>query len=388
MKTSQSGMFSRPQLGFSLIELMIAMVIGLAIGAALIQLFIASRVTYNVSDGLARAQESARYALEIMNRDIRMADSEAICGNRSVDIRNWVDDPALAELMNQNPVMGWEYDGTGVEEELALPATGGTDPSDWSNGTDGLPAALASSTFQALAGSDVFAMYTLSPNRSGCSGCDQGKSGEVFPNIPTCPIGQQTGSCDAGIPQGAAFLAVNCDLGLGDVCINVPKGTASVLVCKGTEPAGHPGNWPPYNTETEFYQPSVIHYAVAESSASTAQRPRQALWRLINCGDGSGSPDLSCIREELVDGVESLQIFYRVRNEPGLWTAANIPGNRWDLVEAVHLNLIMASPEDADNRALAQTLLIEGDLEVTANDRRVRQVYSNVVAVRNRITVR
>lgn len=59
------------QSGLSLIELMIAMVLSLIIGAAVIQVFISQRETYRAQDDLSRVQENARFAFEQISRDLR-----------------------------------------------------------------------------------------------------------------------------------------------------------------------------------------------------------------------------------------------------------------------------------------------------------------------------
>ncbi|MFC1665831.1 PilW family protein, partial [Pseudomonadota bacterium] len=48
--------------GFTLIELMVAMVIGLFLLAGLIQIFFAGKQTYRLGDGLSRLQENGRFA--------------------------------------------------------------------------------------------------------------------------------------------------------------------------------------------------------------------------------------------------------------------------------------------------------------------------------------
>jgi type IV pilus assembly protein PilW len=59
--------------GVSLVELMIAMVIGLIVSGAAIALFATHRMTYNASESLGRIQESIRTAYEIMSKDVREA---------------------------------------------------------------------------------------------------------------------------------------------------------------------------------------------------------------------------------------------------------------------------------------------------------------------------
>ncbi|MGH8751673.1 MAG: PilW family protein, partial [Burkholderiales bacterium] len=61
------------QRGFSLIEIMIALVIGLIIIVALGQVFLGNKQTYKTQEDLARMQEDARFALETMSRAMRIA---------------------------------------------------------------------------------------------------------------------------------------------------------------------------------------------------------------------------------------------------------------------------------------------------------------------------
>jgi type IV pilus assembly protein PilW len=57
--------------GFSLVELMIAMLLGLFIIGGVISVFLSNRVAYRQNENLARMQENARYAFEVVGRDIR-----------------------------------------------------------------------------------------------------------------------------------------------------------------------------------------------------------------------------------------------------------------------------------------------------------------------------
>ncbi len=61
------------QSGFSLIELMIAMLIGLFLLFGVVQIFMGSRLTYQAHEGIGRIQENGRFAIEIMSRQVRMA---------------------------------------------------------------------------------------------------------------------------------------------------------------------------------------------------------------------------------------------------------------------------------------------------------------------------
>jgi type IV pilus assembly protein PilW len=59
--------------GLSLIELLVAVAIGGILMGGAITLFINNRATYEVTNDMARLQESARFAMQLMSQDIRMA---------------------------------------------------------------------------------------------------------------------------------------------------------------------------------------------------------------------------------------------------------------------------------------------------------------------------
>jgi type IV pilus assembly protein PilW len=69
--------------GFGLIELMIAMVLGLVVMGAAFAVFMSNQSTFRANEGLNRIQENARVAFELMSRDIRAAGGTA-CSNASL----------------------------------------------------------------------------------------------------------------------------------------------------------------------------------------------------------------------------------------------------------------------------------------------------------------
>lgn len=66
--------------GFSLIELLIALLIGTLVVAAASGLFLSNKRTYATTETLSRIQENSRVAFELMAREIREAGGTA-CGN-------------------------------------------------------------------------------------------------------------------------------------------------------------------------------------------------------------------------------------------------------------------------------------------------------------------
>ena len=67
--------------GFTLVELMLSALLGLLVIGGVIGVLLSTRQVSRQTDNLARLQESARYALEIVGRDLREAGGIA-CGSQ------------------------------------------------------------------------------------------------------------------------------------------------------------------------------------------------------------------------------------------------------------------------------------------------------------------
>lgn len=62
-----------PTRGFSLVELMVALTIGSILIAGAVFVYVQGRNSYAVNDSVARLQENARYALSVIEPDVRMS---------------------------------------------------------------------------------------------------------------------------------------------------------------------------------------------------------------------------------------------------------------------------------------------------------------------------
>ena len=76
----------RSQRGITLIELMIALVIGLLATGAMLKVYVDSSRLYRFNESLARIQENGRFGLEFIRRDARMA---GLWGCNSAVIPKW-----------------------------------------------------------------------------------------------------------------------------------------------------------------------------------------------------------------------------------------------------------------------------------------------------------
>src|SRR5450432_1217547 len=117
--------------GFSLIELMVAMTLGILLSVGLVTLFGATSKTNRVQHAMAQLQENGRYAVTRMNADIRMAT------HQSLNVSGFVTQtPSVAGTPNGavNPTIALDV----YVAALALPdyaAAGLTAPAGWPAGT-------------------------------------------------------------------------------------------------------------------------------------------------------------------------------------------------------------------------------------------------------------
>jgi len=72
MSISNFTTLRRTQLGLSVVELMVAMALGLLLMTGVIQVFLSSRQTYAANEAMGRLQENGRFALEFIARSARL----------------------------------------------------------------------------------------------------------------------------------------------------------------------------------------------------------------------------------------------------------------------------------------------------------------------------
>src|SRR5215831_7503577 len=117
---------TRPPNGFSLIELMIALALGIVMVTGIVQLFVANDRTYGVLNGQSRLQESGRYAFEFIKEQVRSSGFYGCApapANTVKDLRGtW---PLLYEFDVTVPVLGYNgnANGTWTPSVTALPRT-------------------------------------------------------------------------------------------------------------------------------------------------------------------------------------------------------------------------------------------------------------------------
>lgn len=112
--------------GFGLIEIMVALVLGLIVSMGIVQIFIASKGTYQSQNAAARMQEDARFALSKLMQEIRMTGMYGC-----LDFDATVVAPAIAKPTDLNNPILWDNAASTLTLVTADVGTSGGTPT-WS----------------------------------------------------------------------------------------------------------------------------------------------------------------------------------------------------------------------------------------------------------------
>ena len=345
MRTLTRRMSSISQRGFSLIELMIAMTIGLIVLAGVGYLYLESRQAFRSMDNLSRMQESARYALEIMARDIRMAGYRG-CASSNVEPKNVLVTPTGFAYDFSVPVNG--FDATATAWSPALPTgTGGLSGSSILVGTDAIT----------LRG--AFGGGTTVTDQPG------GSSAVVKVMAPN------------DFAPDDIVMATNCTLATVFQITN-PYGKGDETVVHNTG-SGSPGN-STKDLGGIFVGGELIKMQTKTYFIRNGANGRPALWQLDNHKAlGGDNP------AEIADGIENMQILYGSdANADGIvesYSKADVVPD-WKKVAAVRISLLVAGNDD--NVTTSKQKYTYNSALVEAGDLRLRQVFTTTVSLRNK----
>lgn len=319
----------RGQTGFGLVELMIAMTIGLILLGGIGYLYIGSRGAYRTTDNLSRMQENARYALDMMSRDIRMAGYLG-CGNLQSTRVNTIANPPVPPMNLGNALIG--YSG----------GAGWTNPS----------------TITRVPSTDVISI--MAAWNSGVN-----LTGNVTPQNANIQIG----SNPDGFQAGDVLVVTNCVN--ADVFRATSVSTSSgTIITLAHSSSNNSSNWVgSYGKDAFVLRVNQYSYFIGTNPAGNP-----ALYRTGLNGNA----------EELVENVQNLQIRYGLdTNGDGAVDSYSTTPTNWPQVVSVTLNLLMRSPDDNISTS-TQTPWFD-NATYNVSDRRLYQVYSATVGVRNRI---
>lgn len=355
---------NKKQTGLSLIEIQVALVIGLLLTAGAIQLFIGNQTTYRTEAALAQMQQVGRFALETMAKEIRMAGFTG-CTSR--------------EALRGTEYSGLDlppYDMTGINAKVAGSEAQGSN--NWNPARPNLGGLLANMT-------DQTDMLTI--QRADQCGT------QLTANSDTTGAGLSIYTPNqCNFQANDPVMITNCERMeifqiQADVADTAPSQTMNF------------NGLAQLTTDQLFNTSSTVHKVISNTfyiSPSQADANINALWMSNWIPDGTaGAPTAADFNPiEIADGVDDLQILYGVDTggvdeyADTYVTADQVAvvnlADSWNAVRSIRISLLLSSV--ADNITTeARAFQFNGADVNTANDRRLRAVYSTTVSIRNRL---
>lgn len=352
-----------PQRGFSLVELMIAMAIGVMLLSGILTIFTSSRQSFDLSQEISGIQENARFAIERLASDIRMAGFQG-CATSDGNSATIQAVNAPTTNVAQTALRGAEV------------TTGGWLPT--------RPTELNGMQPAPRVGSDVLMLQLAEP-------------------VTTRLSIAMTSMADNLILADNSIGLVKGDLAIVSDCESADLFEVSAVTGAGTTIQHAAG----VNTTANLQKP----YAPGATAATDATRVMKYSYRVYYVADTgrvntSGEPiyslyvyDLDAMRndepaEELIEGVEYLQLQFG--GQTGLnrtsYFSADDADYDPDEISLVRLGMLMHSIEGANDEddARSYTVLDEtispegtGGLE-HGSDKRARMVFVSSIKIRNR----
>ncbi|MBD8528044.1 PilW family protein [Pseudomarimonas arenosa] len=418
---------ARKQHGVSLIELLIALTLGTILVLGLTQVFSGVRSSFGASEGLSRVQENARFAMDFMRHDVRMAGYLG-CFNEfrlvdAVDRGLW-NHTADFGIAPRNSLA--EHDTAPYTLQLHRPIevydyvqSGGTSPGNTYGIT--LPASPGgignANDFQPV----LPTVLTATANNLGTNGLLNGDVGDPVPGSDILVL--RSLSATSNPVPGADGIQISGILSGTDIADFPPWRIFGVTNCSQTSlfqisstssPAAAVADGSNLNREPWTYDNEIIYgggVAVHEYQfflyyvGRTLEGPPSLYRRRIrqNPGVAAEGDDFSDA-EELVPGVEMMQILLGVDNQPfpvddvvdQFVSASQLFGatppntqaffNLQRSIKSVRISLLVRSPDRIPGVVdPIQPTRVVGDVIVSPPlDGRLRHVYDATINIRNR----
>ncbi len=352
---------SRRQAGFTLIELMISLVLGLLVVAAAGGLFLTNRQVYAANETVNRMQESSRTAFELMSRDIREAGATP-CMTGLGNTVNMLTNAAGSAL--------WQDYGRGLS---------GTD------GANGDTLTLYSGTGSASMRITEHSDSSATLNVSSTAGIAEGDV-LLACNPELSVIFMVTGVTDNGPGiehdpvQGQAINGVsNADsrFFFDNECLtNRVKGNTChyCFVPKASNP--NSGNSGGGSCGAKGRGPAVVaRLSGVRWELRNNGRGSRSLYRVpLSLNSMAAATPVAGAEAEVAEGVTNMQLTYKMQGSNTYQDASSIAGDAWKNVEAVRMVLTLSGVQGAMSAR-----------DVQGTDGAVlTRTMTNTVAIRNR----
>lgn len=376
--------------GLSLVEMMIALLVGLILMAGVLSLFLSNRRSYTLGSAVAHMQENGRFALDFLRPQLRSAGYTG-CGSQSI----W--QTPQVDLLNYNPTDVFDFTVAVVGFDYTNPATnvGGsytiasetpaldTSASDWS---PAIPTNIWSAiSGTVIPGSDIIMIHSINPNGISISSFPGGGNSanvKVYNgNLLTNNVVNGTIAFVTNCQEAAVFQVTNANSSSGTVVHS-----ASGKYSPGNVSAGKVGS---FALPASLYTAQTYVYFIGKGADNMP-----ALY-MSNLSVSSGNVTLSAPLE-LVPGVVNMQILYGVDTDgdgiANQYVAASAISN-WATADVVSVRIALLV--SSDNNVVPATALSPIDVAGvaitpppntgTTTTRRLYKVFVETVAIRNRL---
>ncbi len=336
------------QRGFTVVELMVAMAIGLVVSAVVVTMFAASSRSYRVTDAMGDLQEAGRIAMTTLQRDAHLV---GFRGCNSNNVRN------SAPITNVQ-VTPTAYLNDFTTSVQGYEASGGA----WA---PALPAAVSAPGAPVAAGpvvaTDVLVLRVVAGTPVALS-ADMANVSDNIPVMSVANFAAGTRAIVSDCVRATVFQVTAVDAG-GNT-LQHAAGAGSNTSASAQRAFGTDAAVMRYETHAYFVGPSIRD--------ATNER---SLWVRV---DGNAPV-------ETVENVQDMQVLYGEDTDadfvPNLFRTADAVVN-WGNVLAIQVNLLLRGSGLRDNQAI--TNYVYNGATVTPTDRRLRRTYSATIQLRNR----
>jgi len=334
---------ARSMAGFGLVEVMVALVIGLILLGGIGAVFLGAKQTFRTQDDFSRIQENVRYALDTIGVDVRMAGYAGCVNLAAIDPNNPTAPAPVGVIANTPPALGLDQGLRGYVGG-SWTATGAA-PANWVAGTGVLQVTRAANAGVTLTGN-------LTPTNA---------------NV------QITGN-PQNFVAGEVLLVSNCETADLFRATSVSSGSGTVTIAHSNAQNSANFTVNQYQNGAEVFRIANTVYFIGTNPAGNP-----ALYRM-NFGGAT---------EELVENVEDLVMRFGVDTNndfiiDNYVAAAGV--TNWRQVLTARISLVFRSNNaNVATQNQASYVVENTTVNLPVADRRLRQVATATFGVRNRL---
>ena len=342
--------------GFTLVEMMVASAIGAILLAGIISVFLGNKKTAALNEAMIEMQQSARFALDVLARDIRMTGFQG-CVDLETSTARALADSRPTDDLAETAITGAVVSGNNIDPPgpigFTLPAGGLITP---------------------VQGSDVLSVQFGSQ-----------ETHVVTPmTSASAPVVVQT--TNPGIVNGDLILISNCQV--ADI-FEVSQALNNSFRHDGSVNSG----------QNEL---SAIYGVVGEQNRPRAMRFESNVYFIADTGrtNRAGDTVRSLFKQslpftsspvEVIEGIELLELRFGLRSDSENGNITFVKpedvGAQAANIVSVQIGLLLQSHDRVRDEDDSKSYLLAGNFITAANhgaDRRLRMAFNSTVKVRNR----